>query len=274
MDLQPHKFATLFPPMEGIAYRDLVEDIRLNGLRHPIVLFEGQILDGCNRYRACRAAQVDARFKTFSGKDPLAFVVSANLHRRHLDTSQKAMIAAEVMLLRSGARGPTTKPVIEERRALAKQLAVGAATIMAAESVLRHGSKRLVRAVRDRKVSVSGAHHASQLPKKAQDRVLRKVGSVRLWDAVSEEHQNLRQGTEPPALLGGHHAIYSWKFRDNQVIGNVLMGDIARIAQDAERELMVCRGILAHCANAEKTATVRDTIKAAVLKQIIYGEPQ
>jgi len=50
----------------------LAEDIRANGLREPIVLFEGAILDGRNRYRACIAAGVDPRFEIYDGNDPLA----------------------------------------------------------------------------------------------------------------------------------------------------------------------------------------------------------
>jgi hypothetical protein len=74
-----------------------VEDIRVHGLRETITLYEGAILDGRNRWRACNAAQVPARFKTYDGKDALAFVVSSNLLRRHLDASQRALIAAEIV---------------------------------------------------------------------------------------------------------------------------------------------------------------------------------
>lgn len=85
-----HPLVCIFPLLEGQQYRELVEDIRVHGLRDPIVLFDGAILDGRNRYRACRAAQISARFETYRGKDPLAYVVSVNLCRRHLDASQRA----------------------------------------------------------------------------------------------------------------------------------------------------------------------------------------
>ena len=73
--------------------------------REPIVLFEGAILDGRNRYRACMAAGVDPRFEIYDGNDPLAYVISLNLKRRHLDESQRAMVAAKIANIGGGRLG-------------------------------------------------------------------------------------------------------------------------------------------------------------------------
>ena len=53
-----HPLCTLFPRMAGDEFAALVADIRTHGLRQPIVLHEGMVLDGGNRYRACLDAGV------------------------------------------------------------------------------------------------------------------------------------------------------------------------------------------------------------------------
>ncbi|MHB1937630.1 MAG: ParB N-terminal domain-containing protein [Acidobacteriaceae bacterium] len=94
--LELHPLCTLFPRMEGDSFAELVADIRANGLREPITLHNGMILDGGNRYRACLSADVKPMFREFKGDDIAAFVLSANLHRRHLSAGQSASIIAGV----------------------------------------------------------------------------------------------------------------------------------------------------------------------------------
>ena len=78
----------------------LVADIRANGVHDPIDLYQGKILDGRNRHRAAVAAEFELEkrhFRHFHPEiygDPLAYVISKNLSRRHLDESQRAMVAA------------------------------------------------------------------------------------------------------------------------------------------------------------------------------------
>jgi hypothetical protein len=65
-----HPFAELFPLLEGERFDALVDSIKRNGLREPIVLHEGRILDGRNRFRACEIADVKPRTVKFKGGDP------------------------------------------------------------------------------------------------------------------------------------------------------------------------------------------------------------
>jgi len=68
---------------------DLAEDIRKNGLLEPIILFENEILDGRNRYLACKKANIEPTFRIFNFNiDPYDFVISENLKRRHLNSAQ------------------------------------------------------------------------------------------------------------------------------------------------------------------------------------------
>ena len=96
-ELEFHPAADLFPLMEvgGPEFGELVADIREHGLLNPIVLHDGKVLDGRNRYRACRHGGVEPRFVEWDGESPTAHVLSLNLHRRHLTEDQRAAIAVE-----------------------------------------------------------------------------------------------------------------------------------------------------------------------------------
>ena len=94
-----HPLAAAFELMEGGEYRELIDDIRGQGLLKPIVLHEGMILDGRNRYRACLEAGVEPAFRPFLGDDAAAFVESANAHRRHLTLEAKRAALAKLIRL-------------------------------------------------------------------------------------------------------------------------------------------------------------------------------
>lgn len=94
MTIELHPLSTLFPRMGDAEFDALVADIRANGLRDAITLHDGMILDGGNRYRACLAAGVEPTFRRFDGPSIVSYVLSANLHRRHLTPGQQAAIVA------------------------------------------------------------------------------------------------------------------------------------------------------------------------------------
>lgn len=95
-EIQLHPLCTLFPRLTGADFDALRDDIAANGLREPITMHDGMILDGGNRYAACLAAGVKPKFAKFDGDSIGAFVLSANLHRRHLSAGQQAAIVASV----------------------------------------------------------------------------------------------------------------------------------------------------------------------------------
>lgn len=96
-----HEVANIFPLLQGEEFEELKADIAANGLREPIWLHsDGRIIDGRNRHRACIETGTPPKFRTWDGSGSLvAFVVSMNLKRRHLTSSQRAMVALAVELI-------------------------------------------------------------------------------------------------------------------------------------------------------------------------------
>jgi hypothetical protein len=103
--IESHPAADIFPMLSESDLSILADDIRAHGLHEPIALLGGKILDGRNRYQACLRVGVDPRTVSISTDEPVAYVMSHNLHRRHLTTSQRGAIAAEALpLIKEEAR--------------------------------------------------------------------------------------------------------------------------------------------------------------------------
>ena len=100
-----HSLANIFPLVEGHDFSSLVADIAAHGLREPIITTrDDRIVDGRNRYHACVTAGIEPRIEILDIDDAelLSWVLSRNLHRRHLTTAQRAAIAADLAHLRQG----------------------------------------------------------------------------------------------------------------------------------------------------------------------------
>jgi len=96
-DMPFHPLAETVPLRKSKQLNALAKDIKRSGQRDDIMLYENKILDGRCRYLACKEAGIEPRFAEFTGNDPVAYVISKNLLRRHLTPSQLA--AASIKLL-------------------------------------------------------------------------------------------------------------------------------------------------------------------------------
>jgi N6-adenosine-specific RNA methylase IME4/ParB-like chromosome segregation protein Spo0J len=169
-EMKFHRLADLFPLIEGEEFDALVDDIRQYGQHEPVVLYQDQILDGRNRYRACLAAGVACWFEEYDGEDPLAFVVSLNLKRRHLNESQRAMVAAKLATLHDGQRADLVEGLPIGRAS--DLLNVGERSVARAREVQDRGAPELQRAVERGEVSVSAAADVATLPVAAQREIV------------------------------------------------------------------------------------------------------
>lgn len=144
-DLQIHELCNLFPAMQDEDYSGLVASMRDHGFlsTDPIVLIESDppkedlwlILDGRNRHLAAMDAKVEPEFMVYNGENPIGFVTSRNLDRRHLTTGQKAAVAAELAILLNG-QNPEDGQVTQMEAA--ERVGVGEATLRRYKFVEKH----------------------------------------------------------------------------------------------------------------------------------------
>lgn len=213
--MQPHPAAKLFPMMVGGDLAALIADIRENGQREPIIIHEGLILDGRNRFAACEKLGIKpVTAKWDRAGTPEAFVISMNLHRRHLNESQRGLIAGklatrtreETLIPNAFGRGkldvgiPSSSLTVGQT---AKMLNVSRDTVYEAKKVLREGTIEEIEAVRNGAVSVNTVAkkiRQSQPPQKRKanrqaplaqsgknpERIQRAQMQAAIWARVSE----------------------------------------------------------------------------------------
>ncbi len=159
MSLEFHEYANIFPQMADAEYSGLLQDIRANGLLEPIVISNGKILDGRNRYRACMELGIEPRFEDLVEKTaPLQYVLSKNMHRRHLDESQRAMIAARLESLEHGQRADLLRDAnihVLTRSEAAKMLNVSSRNVATAKHVLENAPEDIITKIDAGELAVS-----------------------------------------------------------------------------------------------------------------------
>lgn len=181
--VQWHPFSEILPWIEGADRDELKADIERNGIIEPVVFLNGAILDGRNRYTIARECGIEYPRAEYIGDDPLQFVISRNLHRRHLSASQRAMIAAKIANLAVGSN----QHVLRVKRDLATgeefspPLQVAASSLQIDRKTAQHGRKvvsegapELVAAVEHGEASVSAAAEVASLPKDEQAAIVAK----------------------------------------------------------------------------------------------------
>jgi hypothetical protein len=193
-----HPAATLFPMMDPDSFQWLKADIKENGQEKCITFFDGQLLDGRNRMKACEELGIEPSIEEIEdsgdGKfDPFRWVLSVNLHRRHLTESQRAMVAAKLATLKRGdiktqresSGVQICTPSMEQA---AEILSVGRRSVASAKAVLDSGSREMIEAVEQGDLAVSFAANvvAEEPDKKTQTKLLKTGGKAALKEHITE----------------------------------------------------------------------------------------
>ena len=223
MKLQAHRLANHFPMMDAAELDALADDIRKNGLRQPIVKWQGRVLDGRNRLAACQKAGVKPRFETFKGKDPLGFVLSQNLERRHLTPCQRAMLGADLQpqfeaeakerQRRGKEKLPDPKNAGQARDHVGKRFRVSGRYIQQAKKILA-ADPEVAKRVRNGALKIIEANALLKLPAKDRAAILKRADAdprikVRLLAQAITKARKLNGATDLATVNGKFSVIYA-----------------------------------------------------------------
>jgi len=171
-ELKIHPIANLFPEMSEFEFEELKQDIAQNGLLMPILTHGGQVVDGRHRLRVCTALGIIPKFaelEAANDKSVEQSVISINLHRRNLNESQKAIIAARLTNSSVGSNQHTAGAV--SQRKVAEELGISVDSVQRGKKVINNGIPELIAAVSEGKLDISNAAKLAQLAKEDQSQL-------------------------------------------------------------------------------------------------------
>lgn len=184
MKVPLHEVALLFPPMSDDEYVRLRDDILKNGQREPIWTFEGQVIDGRHRLRACNETGIQPVFKEWDGNGSLIeFAFSQNFSRRHLTQNQRVLLAAKLrkkLAVEADERMKAGKAIdpganLQQGRSAelaAEAMKVGSRTVASACRIVDYGISELIQAVEVGRLSISAAAVLAGEPPEKQAEIL------------------------------------------------------------------------------------------------------
>jgi len=175
-NLTPHPTAEIFPMMATADFDALVAGIEQNGQLEPIVTYQGMILDGRHRYRACQQLGRKPNTTEWDGNgSPESFVISKNLWRRHLTVSQRAITAAKIASFRRGGDRRSDQaekfPLDRSQKKVAEMLNISDRSVRFADTVVTDGVPELVQAVERGEIALADAATITELPKARQTEI-------------------------------------------------------------------------------------------------------
>lgn len=219
-----HEVADIFPLMTGEEFDALKADIAVNGQREPIWLHpDGSIIDGRNRHRACIDLGIAPHFRTWDGNGSLvAFVVSLNLHRRHLTSGQKAIIAAEILpMLEAEAKERQREAGEQFGRGMNDRLLKNLSNLSGTDDD-RNGSTAAAQVAQITGTNRTYVSEAKSLLQNAPDLAEQvKAGEIKITEARRQLAQ--RQKQEAPPLPTNKYRVWyadpPWAYGNAGVIG-------------------------------------------------------
>lgn len=166
--MELHPLCTFFPRMSDEEFNSLKASLQTNGQTHPIYTLDGMILDGGNRYRALSELGIEPKMVEYQGPSPTQFILSSNLHRRHLTQGQSAaIVSASQSWINAQPEATQASNLVQldTTAARAKQSGVGQKTQQLADKLIKEAPDDLIQDVINGKKSLNKAIKEISSPK-------------------------------------------------------------------------------------------------------------
>lgn len=98
--LKTHPAAELFPMLDKKDFELLKQDVKVRGIRQPILVKGDVILDGRNRIAAAQELKLpidQIPIEEYKGVDEVGEIIANNILRRHLTDNQRAALTAKLL---------------------------------------------------------------------------------------------------------------------------------------------------------------------------------
>jgi len=207
-----HEVANIFPLMDGEPFKELCSDIAKHGLIEPIWTWLGKIIDGRNRYRACEEVGIVPAYREWEGEEKglLSFVISLNLKRRHLNESQRAMIAARMANIRlgdnqyknNGSANVQTLQISQEKAA--ELFNVSPRLVASAKKVIEESKPETIAKIEGGKTTVS--------------QIARRFTRQERMEEISKGNQSLNGRKKYSVIYADPPWKYDFSFSDSRAI--------------------------------------------------------
>ena len=195
-----HPAAELFPLMTDAEFAGLKADIDEYGQREDIIAWKGKIIDGRNRLRACQELGIEPSIADLDDHhDPITYVISHNLHRRHLTTTQRSSVAGKVATMRRGDNQHTKEDVHKCTTSIkdaAEQMKVSPRSVKNARKVQTDGSEAVNKAMDDGSLPVTtAAAFVDAVPDKAEQEAIVAKGPSAVKEAAKTVPKKVAKGS-------------------------------------------------------------------------------
>jgi hypothetical protein len=211
-----HPLAKEFPMLSAQELKELAEDIKVRGQLAPILNYQGAILDGRNRWVACRMAGVEPETIEYKEADPVGFIKSMNILRRHLTTAERARLAE---LLATASHGGDHSGSESTLAKTAKELDVSRTSVATVRKIKKKSPKAYNDLKRGKHKSVNAAAKAAGLTKSKGSKAFRSADKAAEIEPVQSENnivQRLNAGEIPAEVTA---EVHFWHFEKLKTFG-------------------------------------------------------